>query len=120
MDIEAVRAYCLSKPQATEDFPFDETTLVFRIKNKIFACLSLDNPDYFCMKCDPDYAIELRDRHAEITGAFHWNKKYWNQVPPAAPGITDALLRQLIDHAYDEVVKKLPRKVREELAGTGA
>lgn len=68
MNIEEIRAYCLSKPQATEDFPFDETTLVFRVKNKIFACIGLDNPDWFCMKCDPDYAIELRDRYPAITG----------------------------------------------------
>ncbi len=114
MNIEDIRAYCLSKPQATEDLPFDETTLVFRVKNKIFACVSLDNPDYFCMKCDPDYAIELRDRYDGITGAWHWNKKYWNQVTPGDE-ISDALVRRLIDHAYDEVVKKLPRKVRDEL-----
>lgn len=114
MNIEDIRAYCLSKPQATEDLPFDETTLVFRVKNKIFACVSLDNPDYFCMKCDPDYAIELRDRYDGITGAWHWNKKYWNQVTQGAE-ISDALVRRLIDHAYDEVVKKLPCKVRDEL-----
>lgn len=115
MNIEEIRAYCLSKPQATEDFPFDETTLVFRVKNKIFACIGLDNPDWFCMKCDPDYAIELRDRYPAITGAWHWNKKYWNQVATREGDISDRLVRQLIDHAYDEVVKKLPRKLRDEL-----
>ena len=53
MDIEQIRAYCLSKPHATEDFPFDETTLVFRVMNKIFASIGLDNVDWFCLKCDP-------------------------------------------------------------------
>lgn len=51
MDIEQIRAYCLSKPHATEDFPFDETTLVFRVMNKIFASIGLDNVDWFCLKC---------------------------------------------------------------------
>ncbi len=57
MDIEQIRAYCLSKPHATEDFPFDETTLVFRVMNKIFASIGLDNVYWFA-KCDPEYAIE--------------------------------------------------------------
>ena len=77
MDIEQIRAYCLSKPHATEDFPFDETTLVFRVMNKIFASIGLDNVDWFCLKCDPEYAIELREHYTGITGAWHWNKKYW-------------------------------------------
>ncbi len=116
MNIEQIRDYCLGKPCATEDFPFDDTTLVFRVKNKIFACIALDNPDWFCMKCNPDYALELRDQYTEITGAWHWNKKYWNQVAITWGSVPDSLIRHLIDHAYEEVVKKLPRKVREELA----
>ena len=70
MDIEQIRAYCLSKPHATEDFPFDETTLVFRVMNKIFASIGLDNVDWFCLKCDPEYAIELREHYTGITGAW--------------------------------------------------
>lgn len=114
MNIEELRAYCLSKPCATEDFPFDETTLVFRVMNKIFGCINLDNVDYFCLKCNPEYAIELRDKYPGITGAWHWNKKYWNQIRPGGD-ITDSLVRSMIDHSYDEVVKKLTRKQREEL-----
>ena len=70
MDIEQIRAYCLSKPHATEDFPFDETTLVFRVMNKIFASIGLDNVDWFCLKCDPEYAIELREHYTGITMAL--------------------------------------------------
>lgn len=70
MDIEQIRAYCLSKPHATEDFPFDETTLVFRVMNKIFASIGLDNVDWFCLKCDPEYAIELREHYTGITGGM--------------------------------------------------
>lgn len=115
MDIEQIRAYCLSKPHATEDFPFDETTLVFRVMNKIFASIGLDNVDWFCLKCDPEYAIELREHYTGITGAWHWNKKYWNQIAITHGDVPETLIRSLIDHSYDEVVKKLPRKLRDQL-----
>lgn len=117
MNIEDIRLYCLGKPQATEDFPFDETTLVFRVMGKIFACISLEHTDRITLKCEPDYALELRERYACITGAWHWNKKYWNQIDITSGDVSAALLRRLIDHAYDEVVKKLPRKLRAQLAG---
>lgn len=80
MDIESIRGYCLSKPMATEDFPFDDDVLAFRVMNKIFACISLKNPDWFCLKCNPDYAIELRERYPSISGAWHWNKKILESV----------------------------------------
>lgn len=115
MNVEDIRSCCLAKAEATEDFPFDETTLVFRVRGKIFACIDLENTDWFCLKCDPDYAVELRDRYPSITGAWHWNKKYWNQVA-MGDDVNDRLVRHLIDHAYDEVVKKLPRRVQRELA----
>lgn len=107
MDIESIRGYCLSKPMATEDFPFDDDVLAFRVMNKIFACISLKNPDWFCLKCNPDYAIELREHYPSISGAWHWNKKYWNQLAQGKD-LSDDMVRQLIDHSYDEVVKKLP------------
>ena len=113
MNVEEIREYCLSKRFATEDFPFDESTLVFRVGNKIFACIDLENTDWFCLKCAPDYAIELRDRYSDITGAWHWNKKYWNQVFFDRDA-DDALICHLIDHSYDEVLKKFTRKMRNE------
>ena len=79
MDIESAREYCLALPQTTEDFPFDETTLVFRIGGKIFAMMDLENTEWFVLKCQPEYAIELRERHPEIVPAWHMNKKHWNQ-----------------------------------------
>lgn len=115
MNVEEIREYCLSKRFATEDFPFDESTLVFRVGNKIFACIDLENTDWFCLKCAPDYAIELRDRYSDITGAWHWNKKYWNQIAISRNTVPDSLIRHLIDHSYEEVVRKLPLKVRKEL-----
>lgn len=113
MDIETARAYCLSLPKATEDFPFDETTLVFRIMGKIFAAIDLDRPGLLVLKCNPERAVMLRERHEEIEGAWHWNKKYWNQLRLDGR-LDEQLLRELIDHSYSEVVRKLPRKVRAE------
>lgn len=113
MNIESVRNYCLSLPHATEDFPFDETTLAFRIGGKIFAMIDLENTEWFVLKCEPDYAIELRDRYSEITGAWHMNKKHWNQLNLFG-SLTDALICELIFHSYNEVVKKMPRKLKIE------
>lgn len=112
MNIESCREYCLSKPLATEDTPFDETTLVIRVMNKIFACLDMERPDLVVLKCEPSYAIELRDRYSAIEGAWHWNKKYWNQICFHGD-VDDSLLCSLIDHSYDEVVKKMPKKTQE-------
>jgi predicted DNA-binding protein (MmcQ/YjbR family) len=110
MNIEDARLYCLSKLNATEDFPFDETTLAFRVENKIFAIVDLENVSWFCVKCDADYAIELRDRYPQIVPAWHMNKKYWNQLDIAL--LSDELFFSLVDHSYNEVLKKLPRKIR--------
>ena len=72
MNIEEFREYCLSLPNVTEDMPFDENVLVFRLHGKIFACVAMDRPDLATMKCDPEKAIELREQYNSIEGAFHW------------------------------------------------
>lgn len=113
MDIETARDYCLSLPQVTEDFPFDETTLVFRIGGKIFAMMDLENTEWFVLKCEPEYAIELRERHLEIAPAWHMNKKHWNQLNLFG-SLPDGLVRSLICHSYNEVVKKMPKRVKSE------
>ena len=111
MNIEDIREYCLQKPHTDEAFPFDETTLVFRLMGKIFACLDLERPHLVVLKCEPDYALDLRDRYQGIEGAWHWNKKHWNQVY-LDRDVPEALIRALIDHSYEEVYKKIPRKVK--------
>ncbi len=113
MNIEEIREYCLSLPVATEDMPFEPDGVAFRVMGKIFAYVDLNNNDYFCLKCDPQYALTLREHHSEITGAFHWNKKYWNQVSYRGTLHTD-FIKHLINHSYREVVKKLPRRVITE------
>jgi predicted DNA-binding protein (MmcQ/YjbR family) len=75
MNIEEIRDYCLAKPGVTEGFPFDETTLVFKVMNKMFALTGLEgDPPFVNLKCDPELAIELREQHPEVTPAWHFNK----------------------------------------------
>lgn len=111
MDIETAREYCLSLPMTTEDMAFGEDCLLFRVCNKIFACLSLARADCFVVKCNPEYALELRERYTEIEPAWHWNKKYWNQLNLNG-SLRNDLIFSLVRHSYSEVVKKLPKSIR--------
>lgn len=112
MNIESVREYCLGLPLVTEDTAFGYDVLLFRVCNKIFACLNLERPDLCTVKCDPEYALELRERYADIEPAWHWNKKYWNQLHLTG-SLPEDLIKDLIRHSYSEIVKKLPKKQRE-------
>jgi len=91
--------------------PFDDNVLVFRLKGKIFACTGLDNPDIVTLKCDPARAVELRERYNAIEEAFHWNKKYWNQIW-LNRDVNSNMLEELVRHSYNEVNAKLPAKDR--------
>ncbi|NPD92327.1 MmcQ/YjbR family DNA-binding protein [Xylanibacter muris] len=113
MNIEKAREYCLGKKGCEETFPFDTQTLVFKVMGKIFAVLSLDNPDIIILKCDAEYASELRETYNAIEPAFHFNKKYWNQIRFNADA-NDELIFSLIDHSLEEVVSKFTRKMKEE------
>ncbi|MCP4440139.1 MAG: MmcQ/YjbR family DNA-binding protein [Aureispira sp.] len=115
MNIEDYREYCLAKPGTTEDLPFDEDTLVFKVMGKMFALTSLSSTDFTVnLKCDPDKAIELREEYDEIKPGYHMNKKHWNTVTFDGD-LSDNLLKELIDHSYEMVVKKMTKKLREEL-----
>lgn len=111
MNIEEIREYCLSLPYATEDMAFGEDYLLIRVFDRIFACIGLARTGYFVVKCDADHAIELRERFAEVEPAWHWNKKYWNQLRLDG-NLSDDDIKSHIRHSYSEVVKKLPRKIR--------
>src|SRR5438445_12571513 len=109
MDAVEFREYCLTKPKATEGTPFGETVLVFKVAGKMFALMSLDEvPTTVNLKCDPDLALELRDRYEQVTSGYHMNKKHWNSVGIEG-GIPDPELRKMIDHSYDLVIKGLPK-----------
>ena len=75
MNIEEIREYCINKPGVTEGFPFNDTALVFKVAGKMFALLDISENSWgISLKCDPALAIELREKHPEITGAWHFNK----------------------------------------------
>lgn len=115
MNIETLREYCLSKKGATEDFPFGETTLVFKVMNKMFLLVSLDaSPLQFNAKCDPDKAIELREQYDAVQPGYHMNKKHWNTVIIDG-SVPQKLLREMIDDSYELIVQSLPKKEREKL-----
>ena len=116
MNIESVREYCLSLPHATEDFPFDETTLAFRIGGRIFAMIDLERTEWFVLKCNPDMAIELREKYAEISPAWHMNKRHWNQINLFGY-LSEELICSLIRHSYSLVLQKLPKTLRISLKG---
>lgn len=114
MNIETFRAYCLSKKGCTEGFPFDETTLVFKVMNKMFALTDLEGDFTVNLKCDPELAIELRERYSFVLPGYHMSKIHWNTIV-VNHALPDQLLREWVDHSYNLVVKSLPKKVQQEL-----
>ena len=114
MDIELLREKCLSLPYVEEKFPFDEYTLVFYVGSKLFALTDLQTPNSVNLKCDPEQAIELRERYMGIVPGYHMNKKHWNTVVFNAD-VSDKLILELLHNSYQLVWNKLPRKEREAL-----
>lgn len=115
MNIEALREYCISIKGATECFPFDETTLVFKVMNKMFAYIGLEpkDGDFFVnLKCNPEKAIELRQHYEGIKPGYHSSKKHWNSIYLHSD-VPDKLLKELIDHSVEEVIKNLAKKQQE-------
>lgn len=114
MNIEELRDYCLQKPGAVEEFPFGPDTLVFKVGGKLFLLVGLTEGDRFNAKCDPELAIEWRERYAEVQPGYHMNKKHWNTVYMNG-SLTGKQLRELIDHSYELVFKSLPEKARKAI-----
>ena len=117
MDLEAAIAHCLSQPHVTEETPFGPEVLVYKVGGKVFA---LTEPDAFPatmnLKCDPERALDLRDQFAAIRPGYHMNKRHWNTLTLDG-SLPSALVRELIEHSYQLVVRGLPRKVGEALGG---
>lgn len=118
MDIETFRAYCLKLNFTDEYFPFDEKILAFRVgydQGKIFALTGLDDfPTRVNLKCDPEKAIEWREKYSQVTPGYHMNKKHWNTVY-IEDGLSDKVIADMIKDSYDLVFKSLTAKVRKEL-----
>src|SRR6478752_2001589 len=113
MHIELIRDFCIAKPAVTEDFPFDEDTLVFKVAGKMFALVSLSEANQINLKCDPERVVELRSTYEAVQPGYHMNKTHWNTVF-FNRDVTDELLLELITHSYSIVVKGLTKKVRDE------
>lgn len=107
--------YCLAKKGVTEELPFDDNTLVFKVMGKIFAIADIEDFESFNVKCDPGHAIELREKYHEVTPGYHMNKKHWNTVDVHG-SIPDNILQRWIDDSYNLVVSKLSRKDKDELS----
>tara|TARA_B110000977_G_scaffold165730_1_gene213146 strand:- start:410 stop:766 length:357 start_codon:yes stop_codon:yes gene_type:complete len=114
MNVENLRTYCLSKLAVVESFPFDENTLVFKVAGKIFALFSLEKqPLQINLKCDPEKAIDLRERFYSVIQGYHMNKQHWNTIVIDGE-LSKELIEELVNHSYDLVVSKLTKKVRSE------
>ena len=114
MNIEEYRTYCLAKKGVTEEFPFDENTLVFKVMGKMFTATDLALFESINVKCDPELAVELREMHPSVQPGYHMNKKHWNTILMDG-GVNDRLIQSWIDLSYELVVNGLPKKLRAEL-----
>jgi predicted DNA-binding protein (MmcQ/YjbR family) len=105
MNIETLREYCISKKNATESFPLGDDTLVFKVNGKIFALVNLDGDLSINLKCEPAFALELRERHSSVTPGYHMNKKHWNTVMLNG-SVPDKEVFSWIDHSYELITTK--------------
>ena len=105
MNIEILREYCISKKNITESFPFGDDTLVFKTAGRIFAMVNLEGDLSINLKCDPLFAIDLRERYSSVMPGYHMNKKHWNTVLIDG-SVPDKDLFSWIDHSYDLIIGK--------------
>ncbi len=115
MNVEEVRNYCLKLNGTEEDYPFGEDTLVFKVGGKIFALASLDSfPLQINLKCDPEKAIELREKFEAVIPGYHMNKKHWNTVLMDG-SIKTKELKEWIIESYNLVVNGLSKSAKKKL-----
>lgn len=120
MNIAQLRDFCINKKGVTEHFPFDNTTLVFKVMDKMFALSNLNKWEQgeasINLKCNPEKALELREIYQGVKPGFHMNKKHWNTLAINTSDVSDDLIFQLVNHSYDLVVSGLTKKLKIELA----
>lgn len=116
MDVLSFRDYCLSLPMTEESTPFDETTLVMKVGGRMYAYADMERFERLAVKCDPDEAIELRERYAEITPAWHSSKRHWNDIYTTGD-LPDGFIREQIRKSYLLVLRAnvTPRALRDEI-----
>jgi predicted DNA-binding protein (MmcQ/YjbR family) len=111
LTFDQFREYCLAKNRVTEETPFDEDTLVFKVAGKIFAITNISTFDGVNLKVEPEVGAELREHYDWVVPAYHMNKKHWVTVKMQG-GVKDSLLKQWIDTSYNLIVQKLPKSER--------
>ena len=116
MDIETFRDYCLSLPMTEECTPFDETTLVYKVGGKMYACADMADFGHIAVKCDPDEALRLREQYPEVDIAWHFNKRHWNGIRTDGD-LPDAFIREQIRNSNLMVLRKnvTPKQLRDEI-----
>ncbi len=114
MDLLELRDYCLSMPLTEETTPFDETTLVYKVAGKMFACTDMVDADWVALKCDPEHALDLKEQYDEIGEAFHFNKKHWISVRLDGD-LPAGFIRRLVRDSYLLVVEKMPKLRRQQI-----
>ena len=113
MDLEKFSSYCLGLKAVTEEMPFGDTVIVYKVAGKMFALCGLDPFESINLKCDPEEAIELRERYPAVQPGYHMNKQHWNTIL-MDHSIPDSLLLKWTKNSYDLVASKLPKKIKEE------
>lgn len=112
MNLEKIREYCLKKKAVTESLPFDDETLVFKVAGKMFALLSLNGDWGLNLKCNPEKAIELREKYPDITPGYHMNKTHWNTLNLNGQ-LSEQMVLELIDHSYTIIAESLPNTLKK-------
>ncbi len=114
MNIEDLRNFCLSLKEAKEGLPFDNKTLVFSVKGKMFCATDVEDYELINVKCEPEEAILLREKYEDVIPGYYMNKKHWNSIRTDGK-ISDKLLKEWVKKSYDLVVAGLPKKTQKEL-----
>jgi predicted DNA-binding protein (MmcQ/YjbR family) len=115
MNIEEFRDYCIHLKGVTEEFPFDDVTLVFKVMGKIFALTDISTSEFSVnLKCDPELAVELREKYSCVLPGYHMNKAHWNTVHVDGT-VSSKLIIEWTNHSYELVVKQLTKKLKQEL-----
>lgn len=115
MHLDELREYCLLKKGVEECLPFGDDTLVFKVMGKMFLLSGIDSqPIQFNVKCNPEKALELREKYSCVLPGYHMNKLHWNTII-CDGSISDKLIKEWIDDSYDLVVGSLTKKQKTEL-----
>ena len=122
MTLKQLEEFLLSLPGAWLDYPFGDNIAVYKVgykdvpgqQEKMFALIAEGSqPLRVSLKCDPQLARTLRERYESVQPGYHLNKKHWNTV--LLEGLPPTLIKEMIQHSYDQVLAKVPKKEREML-----